>query len=337
MKVLIVKLSAFGDIIHALPGLDDVLNRPEVDEVHWLVDSRFSFVTEVLPPEVVVHDVAMKGKHPLREVRRVVQALRAKKFDLVLDFQGLIKSSVLARLICRNVYGFDKSIIREKPASWFEHASKPHPDEINIVQQVRRIAQAPWLSDEDMDKAIAYQPPRIHKPFEAELPVELDDLKPWVVFNLGGSFATKELPDKTWLEVGKQLKDKGYHIVFCWGNAKEEAKAKQLNEHGLGFVLPKRLSTPELCVFFQKSFAVIAADTGVLHLAAALGTPTISFWGPTPRARNAPHGKLDFHVESNPDCGPCIQKTCDNFICMDMIQTNAMVQGIEKIEANRHE
>ncbi|MDQ7005522.1 MAG: glycosyltransferase family 9 protein [Ghiorsea sp.] len=333
MKVLIVKLSAFGDIIHALPALDDVLARPEVDEVHWLVDSRFSFVTEVLPPEVVVHEVAMKGEHPWREVRRVVKQLRAEKFDLALDFQGLIKSSLLARLICKKVYGFDSSIIREKPASWFEYASKPHPDEVNIAQQVRRIAQTPWLSDKDLAKPIPYQAPRIYKQFEAELPAELDDLKPWVVFNLGGSFATKELPDKTWLEVGKTLKDKGYNIVFCWGNAKEEAKAKQLNEQGLGYVLPKRLSTPELCVFFQKSFAVIAADTGVLHLAAALGTPTISFWGPTPRARNAPHGSQDYHVESNPDCGPCIQKTCDNFICMDMIQAAMMLKHVLSIQA----
>ncbi|MDQ7002215.1 MAG: glycosyltransferase family 9 protein, partial [Ghiorsea sp.] len=148
MKVLIVKLSAFGDIIHALPALDDVLARPEVNEVHWLVDSRFAFAAEVLPAEVTVHHIALKGEHPIREVRRVVKQLRAENFDFALDFQGLIKSSVLARLICKKVYGFDASIIREKPASWFEHSSMPHSDEINIVQQVRRVAQSPWLKGE---------------------------------------------------------------------------------------------------------------------------------------------------------------------------------------------
>ncbi len=333
MKVLIVKLSAFGDIIHALPALDDVLNRPEVREVHWLVDSRFAFVAEVLPPEVVVHRIALKGKHPLREIRRVVRALKAEKFDIALDFQGLIKSSVLARLICSKVYGFDAKVIREKPASWLESSTPAHPDEINIVQQVRRVAQSPWLSEEDKQKPIAYTPPRVRKSFEADLPDALQGLAPWVVFNLGGSFATKQLPDATWIEVGKRLKAKGYAIVFCWGNAKEEAKAKQLNASGLGVVLPKRLSMPELCVFFRQSFAVIAADTGILHLAAALGTPTVSFWGPTPRRRNAPHGALDFHVESNPECGPCIQKTCDNFICMDMIQADAIMRCMAEIEA----
>lgn len=332
MKVLIVKLSAFGDIIHALPALDDVLSRPEVDEVHWLVDTRFAFAAEVLPTQVKVHHIALKGGHALREIHRTVKKLRVEKFDLVFDFQGLIKSSVLARMIAPKVYGFDVKVIREKPASWFETSTPAHPDEINIVQQVRRVAQSPWLSQTDVGQPIAYQPPQIYKPFEAVLPKDLHALKPWLVFNLGGSFATKELPDQTWLQAGQALKEKGYAIVFCWGNAKEEAKAKQLNEQGLGYVLPKRLSTPELCVFFQQSFAVIAADTGILHLAAALGTPTISFWGPTPRKRNAPHGALDFHVESNPDCGPCIQKTCDNFICMDMIQAKEIVQCVKKIE-----
>ncbi len=328
VKVLIVKLSAFGDIIHALPALDDVLARPEVDEVHWLVDSRFAFVTEVLPSQVKVHEIALKGEHPLREIRQTVKKLRAEHFDIALDLQGLIKSAVLARLICPRVYGFDAKVIREKPASWFETSSSAHPDEISIVQQVRRVAQSPWLSDEQAKQAMAYIPPKIHQTFDAELPTALQTMKPWVVFNLGGSFATKELPDATWLEVGKMLKEKGFSIVFCWGNAKEEAKAKRLNETGLGYVLPKRLSTPELCVFLRQSHAVIAADTGILHLAAALGTPTVSFWGPTPCERNAPHGDLDFHIESKPECGPCIQKTCDNFICMDKIYASDLVNAV---------
>ncbi|MDX8381057.1 MAG: glycosyltransferase family 9 protein [Ghiorsea sp.] len=333
MKVLIVKLSAFGDIIHALPAMADVLARPEVSEVHWLVDTRFVFVTEVLPPEVIMHQVAMKGDSPLASVIQTVKALRKEKFDIAFDFQGLMKSAILARLICKKVYGFDAKVIREKPASWFETSSPAHADEINIAQQVRRIAQTPWLNAEDVAKPIPYIAPSIKRRFEAELPSELDALQPWIVFNLGGSFATKELPDATWLSVGKTLKEQGFSIVFCWGNEKEQTKAEQLNQDGLGYVLPKRLNTPELCTFFSRCFAVIAADTGILHLAAALSVPTISFWGPTPRHRNAPHGEYDYHVESNPNCGPCIKKTCDNFICMDMIQAAEIVKNVDKIKS----
>jgi len=337
VKILIVKLSAFGDIIHSLPALDDVLARPEVREVHWLVDARFTFATEVLPAEVIVHQVALKGEAPLSSAIQTIKALRKEKFDMAFDFQGLMKSSILARLICKKVYGFDAKVIREKPASWFESSSCAHQDEKTIVQQVRRVAQTPWLTHENQSKPIPYQAPTIQHHFDAELPAELNPLTPWVVFNLGGSFATKELPDSTWLNVGKPLKEKGFSIVFCWCNGKEQTKALQLNEQGLGYVLPRRLNTDELCTFFKKSYAVIAADTGILHLAAAVGAPTISFWGPTPCERNAPHGKGDQYVESNPDCGPCIQKTCDHFICMNMIKAAAIVNCVQNITTMRDE
>ncbi|MDX8387979.1 MAG: glycosyltransferase family 9 protein [Ghiorsea sp.] len=332
MKVLIVKLSAFGDIIHALPALDDVLARPEVSEVHWLVDSRFTFVTDVLPKQVKVHQIGLKGEHPLAEIRTTVKKLKAEKFDIALDFQGLIKSSVLARLICKRVYGFDESKIREKPASWLQTSVGMHEDEKTITQQCRKIAHAPWLQGDLSKIVMPYQAPTIHRTFSTELPAGLDNNKPQAVLVVGGSFETKMLPDATWTSFAQQLIAKGYQVVWCWGNKTEFNKATQLSDTDLGYALPKRLDMPELCNFLGQSAVVVAPDTGLLHLASAMGTPTISFWGPTPRWRNAPHAKSDLYVESNPECGPCIKKTCDNFICMDMIRTSEMVNRIDIIE-----
>jgi len=79
MKVLIVKLSAFGDIIHCLPALDDLLLRPEVNEVHWLIDARYAFVGEIFPQQVQLHTVAMKGAHPVAAIRRSIKELRANR------------------------------------------------------------------------------------------------------------------------------------------------------------------------------------------------------------------------------------------------------------------
>ncbi|MDQ6989236.1 MAG: glycosyltransferase family 9 protein [Mariprofundaceae bacterium] len=332
MKVLIVKLSAFGDIIHALPALDAILARPEVQEVHWLVDARFAFVTEVLPKQVKVHQIALKGKTPLQAIQNTVKKLRKEQFDLVFDLQGLIKSAVLARLICPRVYGFDRTKIREKPASWLQTSVPFHPNDINIAQQCLRIAQAPWSKGTAI-QAVDYIAPHISREFEAVLPQGLEQAmlqQKAVILNVGGSFATKELPDNTWKQVAKALLDKDMLPVWCWGNAAEQAKATRLASCG-GFLLPQRLDMPQLCNMFRLAYATVAADTGILHLASALGTPTISFWGPTPRQRNAPHAKTDQYVESNPHCGPCIQKTCANFICMDMIQAAKIMQCIENV------
>jgi len=332
VKILVVKLSAFGDIIHSLPALDDLLARPEVDEVHWLVDSRFLFVTEVFPAQVKVHDIAMKGDKPLEAIRNMVKALRAEKFDMVFDLQGLIKSAVLARMICKNVYGFDRNYIREKPAAWMQKAVAFHPDESTITQQCRKIAHGPWISGETSQTLVPYSPPKVHKTFNAELPEGLDQNKPQAVLVVSGSFETKMLPDQTWKTFAQQLVVKGYQVVWCWGNETEFNKANELCGSDLGYVLTKRLNMNELCTFLEQAAVVVAPDTGVLHLASAMGTPTISFWGPTPCWRNAPHADSDFYVESNVDCGPCIKKTCDNFICMDLIHVPQLMQCVEKIE-----
>jgi len=328
VKVLIVKLSAFGDIIHSLPALDNLLARPEVDEVHWLVDARFAFVTEVFPPQVKIHSIDLKGAKPLSAIKQTVQKLRGEKFDLSFDLQGLMKSAILARLICKKVYGFDAKIVREKPVSWLQ-ISVPFFDDTTVVQQYLRIVQAPWVGKYGKSP-ITYIKPSIHRKFQAELPEVLAGKEPWVVLNMGGSFDTKELPGHTWQTLEHDLTEQGFHVVWCWGSEKERQKAHELNREGI--VLPSRFTMPELCVFLRHSFALIGADTGVLHLAAALGTPTVSFWGPTPSWRNAPLGELDQQVESNPECGPCIQRTCANFICMDLIKSKDLADSVIKLK-----
>ncbi|HXH72454.1 MAG TPA: lipopolysaccharide heptosyltransferase I, partial [Mariprofundaceae bacterium] len=75
MKILVVKLSAFGDIIHSLPALDDLLARPEVSEVHWLIDARYRFVSGLFPPQVVVHEVNLKGERPLISAWQTIRRL----------------------------------------------------------------------------------------------------------------------------------------------------------------------------------------------------------------------------------------------------------------------
>ncbi|OIP98567.1 MAG: hypothetical protein AUK35_10840 [Zetaproteobacteria bacterium CG2_30_46_52] len=327
MKVLIVKLSAFGDIIHSLPALDDVLARPGVSEVHWLVDVRYQFVTEVFPPQVRVHTIDLKGKNRLSEVWRVVKALRAEKFDVALDLQGLMKSALLARLICSKVFGIDQKYMKEKPASWMQQAVSFDKFEQHVVQQYKKVAAGPWL--QDSPAVMAYQAPTIHQTFSDEaVNALLVPNKPLVVLNLGGAWETKVLPNSTWLAVAKGAVAKGYQVVWSWGSTAEFEKALNLNEHNIGLVLPKRFEMNGLCSLLQQAAFVVAADTGVLHLASALGAPTISFWGASAAWRSSPLAASDIQVQSNPACGPCFKRTCNAFICMDMIRADDIVSHL---------
>ncbi len=331
MKVLIIKLSAFGDIIHALPALDDLLTKPEVDEIHWLVDQRFEFVTALFPESVHVHTIAMKGERPVRAIWESIKQLRRERFDIVFDLQGLIKSSLMAALTGAKVYGFDRQEIREKPAAWLEESVPFHADDRHIVQQCRRVATGPWQSGRRPQKAIAYRPPCVRQNLpDVPLPPELETLDiPWVILNLGGSWETKQLADSTWQEIANGIEQRGAHALICWGNDDERKKALRIAAKTNAIPFPERLDILPLCTLLRRSTAVITTDTGILHLASALGTPTVSFWGVTPSWRNGAFAEYDLQIESNPECGPCIKRTCANFICMDMIRAETILEKLD--------
>ncbi|RMG93058.1 MAG: lipopolysaccharide heptosyltransferase I [Zetaproteobacteria bacterium] len=335
MKLLVVRLSAFGDIIHALPALEDLLARPDV-QVHWLVDERYRFVTEVFPSAVHVHAVALKGKHPLRDAMRVVRELRRYHFDAVLDFQGLIKSALLARAANSVVYGLDEQFVRERPAAWLERSVPFAEQERHVVQQNRKVALAPFASSLDDLPVMSYEPPRLRKEVLASMRVplacesSLEDWGNYIVLHAAGGWETKRLPDATWIEVARGIQSTGKRAVFSWGNVQECRRASTLAQQSHALCLPERLNMSALCRLLQKADAVVGADTGVLHLAAAMECTTVMFWGPSASWRSGPFGPRQWHVESNPPCGPCFRRKCGHFVCMDQIRASAILEALHE-------
>ncbi|GAV20295.1 heptosyltransferase I [Mariprofundus micogutta] len=346
MKILIVKLSAFGDIIHALPALDDVLNHPLVEEVHWLVDSRYGFVTDIFPARVQVHQVALKGDQPLQSAWAAIKKLRRKEFDAVLDLQGLMKSAVLARACGSPVYAFDKRFVREKPAALLTRNVRFHDQDRHVVQQYRRIATAPFIADFNQpENPLSYRQPQIrlsesHCTSDKNLLGKLGlQERQYVILHAAGGWATKKLPEETWLTIARGLADKDLLPLFSWGNETEAAQAKSFAGKCNGYALPERLNMSALCSLIGGARAVVGADTGLLHLAAALNRPTITFWGPSASWNSAPlsvrNGSTDgakhWQIESNPDCGPCFKRTCDNFVCMNAISAESILRILHEL------
>jgi heptosyltransferase-1 len=338
VKVLVVKLSAFGDIIHTLPALDDLLGRPEVDEVHWLVDSRYAFVTDVFPEQVRITSVSLKGEHPLKSAWQVIQVLRKESFDLIIDLQGLIKAGAIARAIGSPVYGFDRKYLPERPNGLFTSPVTFHPEEKHVVQWYRRIATGPFLDlpDQQPEHPISYTPPQIalsenirslNAPLLEELGLNSDK---YVVLNMGGGYATKRLPGTTWRKTAERILEMNLTPALIWGNEEEQQRAIEIAANNSAIkVLPHRLDTLYLCALLNASRAVISADTGLLHLAAALGTHTVSFWGPTQPDTLGPLGEHDRHVIAPVGCIGCRKRACNDFICMPKITPEMLLTGIE--------
>ena len=345
MKILIVKLSAFGDIIHALPALDDVLARPEVTEVHWLVDARYAFVSEIFPAGVVVHSVALKGNQPMTSAWQAIRQLKQIHFDAALDLQGLLKSALLARAIHRRVFGIDQQHMREKASAWLVQPVPCHPDDQHVVQQYRRVAAAPFMADatKTPSTSLPYHAPHIDL---ENTTLRCDDLllsrlklanKAYVILHCAGGWETKQLPESTWCSIANGLAASGKIPVFSWGNAAEKVLAQQLADQSAGFALPERLNMSALCTLLLAARAIVGADTGLLHLAAALNVPTITFWGPSASWRSAPwndqrkQGDLHWHIESHPACGPCFKRRCNQFVCMNAIDPESITRILHEL------
>ncbi len=347
MNILIVKLSAFGDIIHALPALNDIINHPAVKQVHWLVDQRYAFVSDIFPARVHVHTVAMKGDHPVRAAWQAIRRLRSIHFDAIIDLQGLIKSAVLARACGSPVFAFDRNFLREKASRLLTTNVPFHAGDKHVVQQYRRIAAAAFESHIcQPDQAMPYTAPHIDIAHSRCLPDKnlLHDLSlktnNYVILHAAGGWQTKQLPEQTWLSIAKALHNKSITPVFTWGNATEETQAHKLAARSNGYALPERLNMSALVALIQGARAVVGADTGLLHLAAALNQPTITFWGPSASWNSAPMtvdpieaspsnhttGVKHWHIESNPACGPCFKRQCNQFVCMDAITPESIIR-----------
>ncbi|RMH59435.1 MAG: lipopolysaccharide heptosyltransferase family protein [Zetaproteobacteria bacterium] len=332
MRLLMVKLSAFGDIIHCLPALEDALAAG--CEVHWLLDRRYRFVRALFPSCVVVHEVDLKGKRSLRATMRCVHRLRRLGFARIVDVQGLMKSALLARAIGGEVMGMDARYVRERPAAMLQKGARFDDRERHVVQQYRKVVHVALTGD--AARVMPYAPPRVRDEVRARFR-PLDEARAlaaqlgrYVLLHVGGGWATKRLPDKTWLALAEGLTELGVTPVFAWGNEAEQRLAGALASRSDGRCLPRRFDLSSLAHLLAHARAVVGADTGVLHLAAALDRPTVTFWGPSASWRSGPQGKGHRHVESHPRCGPCFKRTCDHFTCMDEIRASAILEALHE-------
>ncbi|MDQ6951058.1 MAG: glycosyltransferase family 9 protein [Mariprofundales bacterium] len=345
MKILIIKLSAFGDIIHALPALDDLLRRPEVREVHWLIDARFGFVAELLPPTVTCHIVALKGRHGLRNGIAMASALRQRKFDHILDLQGLIKSGLMARAIGAPVYGFDRQQSPEWPNRWLVTPVPFHPEERHVVQCYRRIAAAPFNGNGGSGTPtppLDYHAPTIQLQENAVVRAqqslaEWQVATPFALFHVGGSYPTKRLPNAQWRQLAATIAEQ-QPVIILWGSAEEQQRAQAISE-GLNQVMaaPKRLAITTLAGMLSLANGYIGPDSGVTHLAAAVHCPTVTLWGPTAPWRMGAQDPLHRHVVAQTPCAPCFQRHCDHFICMPALSPQEIITAFAETQSTTQE
>ncbi|PAU56315.1 lipopolysaccharide heptosyltransferase I [Pseudomonas indica] len=302
MRVLLIKTSSLGDVIHTLPALTDAARVIPGIQFDWVVEEGFAEIPAWHPAVARVIPVAIRRWRKnlwqtLRngEWRRFKQRLREAKYDLVIDAQGLLKSAWLTRYVKAPVAGLDRESAREPLASRFYDRAYPVPREQHALERVRQLfAQAldyplpDGIGDYGLDRTQLADP----------------SAQPYLLFLHGTTWPSKHWPEANWRQLAERMSELGWAIRLPWGNDTEKARAERIVA-GLdnAAVLP-RLNLAGVAKVIAGARACVAVDTGLGHLAAALDVPTLSLYGPTRPERVGAYGRSQVHLcASGPNAG----------------------------------
>lgn len=340
-KILIVKLSSLGDVVHALPVLSALRDRFPEAHIAWAVEETFHEVLQhhpALNEVIAVQTRQWRRRWNLRSLGQIlalIRRLRRGRFDLVLDLQGLIKSGLLTGLSgAPRRAGFHPLDCRERPSSWFTNL---RPDRTHDIPHVvdKNLALLSVLG-------IDAGPPRFSLTVNADADAYISDWlsgqgalqsRPLAAIHAGVGYPTKAWPTERFAALGDRLhREMGVHVLLTWGPTDRDRAASiaaQMREpHRLG---PETASLLQAMALYRRLRLFISGDTGPLHLCAALTVPTVSIFGPTDPARNGPYGQNHEVVCQPQPCSFCFKRSCFmNHECMDHITVDQVVAAARK-------
>ena len=310
MRVLLIKTSSLGDVIHTLPALTDAMGALPGIQFDWVVEEGFAEIPTWHPAVANVIPVAIRRWRKnlwqtLKngEWRQFKQRLRDTRYDLVIDAQGLLKSAWLTRYVRAPIAGLDKTSAREPMAARFYDRPYAVARGQHAVERLRQL----------FAQALGYQVPAGLGDYgldRSRLLTATNDA-PFVLFLHGTTWDTKHWPELYWRQLAERMIGQGLEVRLPWGNPAEKARAERIAD-GLdnAVVLPK-LNLAGVARVLASAQGCVAVDTGLGHLAAALDVPTLSLFGPTNPGLTGAYGRSQVHLAADyPACAPCLQKKC---------------------------
>ena len=328
MRLLIVKLGSIGDIIHTLPSLAAIRRGLPDAEISWVVEARSAEILRENPLidnliEVDTH--SMRGRRMIRGILpsagRQLKMLRQFKFDVSLDFQGLLKSAMIAKLSgAKSRWGYSRDALREPASRLLLTDTVKIPKTIDVYRKGLTLAAGALniaVPERDLEFPMASS---AEYAAEADTVIQNVGGSRFALLNPAGGWVTKlwhaekfgQLADRLW-------KEHGLPSIVVTGPKERELAEKVAANSRSGKLL---LAQPSLKGFYEmakRATVYVGGDTGPTHIAVAAGAPVVGLFGPTPWWRNGSPNPDDICVEREDiDCRvDCHRRTCSKWICMD--------------------
>ncbi len=331
-NILVVKMSAIGDVIHALPVAYALKQSFPQAKITWVVEKA---ALDLVSDNSYIDEVIIFEKQKFRSLRGLIdhlpsfsRMLKSRQFDLCLDLQGLMKSAAIALLSGAPVrLGYcnmrELSGIISKPVCGGQaqqHIVERYLDVVRglgcAVHQV--VFPINTQQQETTVREIAGQ-------------AGLDIDRPYLVLVPGANWLNKRWPTQRYAQLADKLYSRGIIPVIVGASADYEL-AEQIKRHSkvAPVDLTAKTSLKQLAFLLKQARAVVAGDTGPMHLAAAVGTPVVALFGPTDPRRNGPYGRNNIVITAGVDCLGCWQRTCDK-PCLATIHADTVDQALQKL------
>jgi heptosyltransferase I len=344
LKILIVKISSLRDTVSALPVLDYLRQVSPGIEIDWVVEESCREIVDgnhllrkVFPVGGCSWGYAPYTFKTWKEISRLKRELGSEKYAIAFDLQGNFKSGLITWLSgAERRYGFDRDDVRESLNLIFTNNQVPlRRQDSHVSARALRLVSVPFGKDYIGMKFAT----DIHTSPEDDAAAEtfLSTLSDGLVFlfHYGTTWGTKLWSEEGWVKLGQMISAKhpDSTILFSWGNDQERGAADPIAAAIKGNVrLLPGMTLKGLCAFLKKIDLVVGGDTGPVHMAAAVGTPTVSFYRATDEKRNGPKGDNQLHVHSPLHCRACLRKECDrDRECRESITAEAIMRQIEEI------
>jgi heptosyltransferase I len=276
LKILIVKTSSMGDVVHTMPAITDIVANLPHAQIDWMVESAFASLPAMHPGVRQVVPISWrKWRKKLWDIdnrdaiSRARTALRTEQYDLILDMQGLVKSAFFAGQARGIRAGYDWSSAREKIASiWYERVA-------TVDKSLHAVHRSRLLAAAHLGYTVEGAPNfslRMSEP--TWMP---DSRKPFVVLIPGASRPEKLWPNERWIAVAHAVAARGLGVVWMWGSKEEGSRCVSLAAQSDGYI-PPFLSVKDASAVIARARACVGLDTGFSHVAAAFGVPTVGIY-----------------------------------------------------------
>lgn len=283
MRIAIIKLSAMGDIIHAMVALQYIKKYDKNIIIDWFVEKAFKAVLDNNPDidniiEINLKQIKKEKLSIFSEIKKI-KSYKKNNYDLVIDAQGLIKSAFVAKLLAKNIAGFSKTSIREGLASYFYTKKVEIAYDENTIDRNTKVLSNP-LGFEITSKDILDKKSFLFYKNEDKIIYDyLDKDKKNIIFVISSTWESRNYPKEKFANLANKLKE---NILVVWANEEEKEKALWIEDNSSYVKVMPRINLNSLKALIGKSDLLIGNDTGPTHMAWALNIPSITIFGPTP-------------------------------------------------------